>query len=189
MTFFVDHPAPILANARGGTALRMVAIILALSLLGGGGYWAYVTFHQKEPLRTRLTTVKMRQEVIRFTRDSVSSALYQNMVTLDDIVAMMDRELKRLQRIGRRFPNQGGIVKAQIDQLETARRDLFAALSDVTAAIETLYVTWLVDCPTGTGQINARRGTLTRQLADAIRNEAALIGRIRSNPEAAAATL
>ena len=189
MTSSVEHPANILANARGGTALRIVAIILALALIAGGGYWAYATFYQKEPLRTRLTTVKMRQEVIRFTHDTVSSALYQNMVTLDDIVAMMDRELRRLQRIGRQFPNQSGIVTAQIGQLEAARRDLFTALSDVTAVIETLYVTWLVDRFRGTGLVNAQRRTLTRQLADAIRNQAVLIGRIRSNPDAAAATL
>ena len=189
MRSIVDHPTRILANARGGGALRIVAILLLLALLGGAGYWAYGTFYKKEPLRTRLTTVKMREEVIRFTRDSVSTALYHNMITLDGIVAMMDRELKRLQRIGRQFPNQSGIVKAQIDQLETARHDLFVVLTDVTAAIETLYVTWLVDRSGGNGLVNARKGTLTRQLADAIRNETVLISRIRNNPDAAALSI
>ena len=189
MRSIVDHPIRILANARGGGALRFIAILMVLTLLGGAGYWAYGTLFKQEPLRTHLTTVKMREEVIRFTRDSVSSALYHNMVTLDDIVAMMDRELKRLQRIGRQFPNQSGIVDTQMEQMKAARHDLFAVLTDVTAAIETLYVTWLVDRSVGTGQVNARRGTLTRQLADAIRNETVLIGRIRSNPDAAALSM
>ncbi len=189
MRSIVEHPIRIIANARGGGALRIVAILLAVALLGGAGYWAYGTLCKQEPLRTRLTTVKMREEVIRFTRDSVSTALYHNMITLDDIVAMMDRELKRLQRIGRQFPNQSGIVNTQMEQMKAARHDLFAVLTDVTAAIETLYVTWLVDRSVGTGQVNARKGTLTRQLADAIRNETVLIGRIRSNPDAAALSM
>ena len=58
-------------------------------------------------------------------------------------------------------------------------------LADVSAELEKMYVTWLVNRSEGTGQIRSQKGTLTRQLADAIRGEAVLISRIRSNPDAA----
>jgi hypothetical protein len=107
------------------------------------------------------------------------------MVMLDDIVVMMDKELKRLTRIGKKFPSQNGIVAPQTEALNTARDRLAKNLVDVTATIENIYVTWLVDRSKGTGQIKSQKGTLTRQLAEAIRGEAVLISRIRTNAEAA----
>lgn len=172
-------------NATGGAAGILIALVLVLVLAAGGGYYAYNTHYKKEPLRTKLASLKTKEELIRFSHDRVSRALYHNIVTLDDIVVMMDKELKRLQRIGKKFPNQNGIVESQTKELNVARDRLAAVLTDVTAKIEKIYVTWLVDRSEGTGQILSQKGTLTRKLADAIRGEAILIGRIRSNPEAA----
>jgi len=146
---------------------------------------AYTKYYKKEPLRSKLSCMKIKEELIRFTHDRVSTALYGNMVLADDIVVIMDKELDRLKRIGKKFPNQREIISAQTTELNTAREHMARVLADVTANLEKMYVTWLVDRSEGTGQIRSQKGTLTRQLADAIRGEAVVISRIRSNPEAA----
>ncbi len=172
-------------NASGGATGIVVALVLVLALAGGGGYFAYNTYYKKEPLRTKLSSIKLKDELVRFTHDTVSTALYRNLVLMDDIVVMMDKELDRLKRIGKKFPNQGGIVAAQTEELRVARERMAKVLAHVSATLEKMYVTWLVDRSEGTGQIRSQRGTLTRQLADAIRGEEVLIGRIRTNPDAA----
>lgn len=179
------HHTQAIDNATGSAVGIVIALVLVLTLAGGGGYWAYGKYFKKEPLRTKLSSMKMKEELIRFTHNHVSTALYHNMVMLDDIVVMMDKELKRLTRIGKKFPSQNGIVAPQTEALNTARDRLAKSLVDVTATIENIYVTWLVDRSKGTGQIKSQKGTLTRQLAEAIRGEAVLISRIRTNAEAA----
>jgi len=168
----------------GGAAGIVIALVLILALAAGGGYWAYNNYYKKEPPRTKLASIKVKEELVQFTHDRVSRALHYNLITIDDIVVMMDKELKRLQRIAKKFPDQKGIVDPQIEALTRAREHMAKTLKEVTAAIEKIYVTWLVDRSKGTGQINSRKGTLTRKLADAIRGESVLIGRIRTNPDA-----
>lgn len=171
-------------NTSGGAVGILIALVLVLALAGGGGFWAYTKYFKKEPLRSKLASMKVKAELIRFTHDRVSTALYRNMVMLDDILVMMDAELDRLKRIAKKFPNQRGIVASQTEELKEARERMARILTDVNATLEKMYVTWLVNRSEGTGQIRSQKGTLTRQLADAIRGEAVLIGRIRTNPDA-----
>jgi hypothetical protein len=172
-----------MGNAGGAVGI-VIVLVLVLAVAAGGGYWAYNKYYKIEPPRTKLASMKVKEELVQFTYDRVSRALHYNLITLDDIVVMMDKELKRLQRIAKKFPDQKGIVDPQIKELTRARKHLATTLKEATAAIEKIYVTWLVDRSKGTGQINSRKGTLTRKLADAIRGESVLIGRIRTNPDA-----
>jgi hypothetical protein len=179
------YPASPIHNTKGRAVGSLIALVLLIALACGGGYWAFNKYYKKAPLRSKLASIKIKAELIRFTHDHVSKALYGNMVLLDDVLAMMDKERDRLKRIGRKFPNQHGIVAAQTKELNVARERMARVLADVSAKLERLYVTWLVNRSEGTGQIRSQKGTLTRQLADAIRGEAVLISRIRSNPNAA----
>lgn len=172
-------------NSHGGAVGIVIALILVLALAGGGGFWAYKKYYQQAPLKTKLASLKVKDELIQFTHDHVSRALYRNLITLDDIVVMMDKELDRLKRISKKFPNQNGIVASQTKELSVSQDKLAKAMTEAVAKIEKIYVTWLVNRSKGTGQINSQKGTLTHCLADAIRGEAVLISRIRSNPDAA----
>ena len=179
------HPISTINNVTGGAVGIVIAVVLVLALAGGGGYLAYTKYYKREPLQTKLSSIKTKEELVRFTPDLVSTALYRNMVLLDDIVVMMDSELDRLKRIGKKFPNQREIVASQTEELKVARERMANVLADVNATLEKIYVTWLVNRSEGIGQIRSQKGTLTRQLADAIRGEAVLISRIRTNPDAA----
>jgi glycyl-tRNA synthetase beta subunit len=185
MTPKLHPPISLFNNASGGAVGIVIALVLVLSLAGGGGYLAYNKYLKKAPLKTKLSTMKVKEELIQFTHDRVSTALYHNMVVLDDIVVMMDRERDRLKRIGKKFPNQNGIVASQTKELGIARERLAKVLAEVTANVEKMYVTWLVNRSEGAVQIRSQKGTLTRLLADAIRGEAVLVSRIRTNPDAA----
>lgn len=173
-----------LANADGRALGAIIAGLLVLVLAAGGGWWAYGKYYSKAPPRTRLVSLKVNAEVVRFAHDRVSRALHHNLLMLDEIVAMMDRERKRLQRIGKKFPDQAAIVASQRDELTVSRDRLASVLQEVAAKIEKIYVTWLVDRSAGTGLIQSQKGTLTRRLADAMRSEAVLIGRVRNNASA-----
>jgi stress response protein SCP2 len=180
-----NNPINPINNTAGGAAGVVITLLLLLAVAAGGGYWAYVKYYKVEPPRTKLSSLKVKEELVQFTHDRVSHALHHNMITLDGIVVMMDKELKRLKRIGKKFPDQKAITDTQIEELTAARKNLSVSLKKVTAKLEKIYVTWLVDRSEGTGQIQSQKGTLTRILADAIRGESVLIGRIRSNPLAA----
>jgi hypothetical protein len=175
------HP---MANDRGGAMVLIIVLTLILVLIGAGGYYAYNRYMKPEPLRSKLSSSKIKEEVIHFVNDNVSAALYQNMIMLDDIVVTVDKELKRLDRIGKKFPNQKKIVSAQSESLQLARKRMAKALDDTTAKLEKMYVIWLVDRAQGVQQIKSQRAPLTQRLADAIRLDHGLIGSIRTNPNA-----
>lgn len=181
MIVISHHRFQHLRNTHGGAAGIVIALVLVLSLTIGGGYWAYNQYYKKPPMRTRLQSTKLKAELIRFTHDHVSRALYNNMILMDDIIVLMNKELDRLKRIGKKFPNQGGIVASQTKELSVARDRLAKAMVQVNATLENMYVTWLVDRSKGIGQIQSKKGTLTRRMADAIRDEAVLVSRIRTN--------
>ncbi len=185
MTPKPHRPISPINNTGGGAVGILIAMVLVLALAGGGGFLAYNKYYKKEPLRSKLASMKVKGELIRFTHDRVSTALYHNMVMLDDILVMMDTELDRLKRIGKKFPNQRGIIASQTEELRKARERMARILTDVNTTLEKIYVTWLVNRSEGIGQIRSQKGTLTRQVADAIRGEAVLISRIRTNPDAA----
>jgi hypothetical protein len=181
------HPQTVqpIANERGGAMVLIVVLSLMLALIGAGGYYAYSRYMKPAPLRDKLSSAKMKSEVIHFVHDDVSPSLYRNMILLDDIMVIMDKELKRLERIGKKFPNQRKIVAAQSESLNLARERMAAALDNATAKLEKMYVTWLVDRARGVEQIKSQRAPLTQLLVDAIRHDNALIGSIRANPNAA----
>ncbi len=184
MTTQTRYPITTISNVSGGAVGIVIALVLVLTLAGGGGYFAYNKYYKKDPLRTKLSSIKTKAELIRFTHDRVSTALYSNMVLMDDIVVMMGKELDRLKRIRKKFPNQRGIIDTQTKELGVARNHLAKMLAEVIEKIEKMYVTWLVNRSEGGKLIRSQKGTLTRQLADAIRGEAVLISRIRTNPDA-----
>lgn len=181
----ISHFRSLMTDSRGGTMGIVIAVILVLAVVIAGGYYLYSTKTQKpEPLRTRLTTVKMKADVIAFVHNQVSPALYHNLITTDDVIVMMNKELDRLKRIAKQFPDQGQVIDAQAKTLSDSRDRLKAALVSTASAIEGLYVIWLVDRPDSLSRINSQKGTLTRELANAIREESDLINRIRANPDA-----
>ena len=173
-------------NARGGAAGILVFLLLLLAAAGGGGYYYYNTHYKKVPLRTKLASAKMKAEMIRFVNDDISPALYHNLITMDDILVMMGKEMDRLKRIAKQFPDQQAIITPQAESLKAARERLASQMTAATAKIEKIYVTWLVDRTNGIAQIRAQRGVLTRELANALRGENELVSRIRNtNPDTA----
>jgi hypothetical protein len=172
-------------NPHGGAVGIVIVLVLILGAAAGGGYWAYHKFLKEKPPRTKLTSLKVKEELVQFTHDHISRALHTNMVTTDDIVVMLDQELKRLKGIGKKFPDQSAIIAPQVKALTTARQSLATALKEVSIVIETIYVTWLVDRPSGVKAIKSQKGSLAKKLADAIRDHAKLIRSIRNNPQSA----
>jgi hypothetical protein len=179
MTMERYHSRLLITNARGGAAGVLVFLLLLLAAAGGGGYYAYTKYYQKVPLRTKLASAKMKPEMIQFIHDDVSPALYHNLIIMDDILVMMGKELERLKRIAKQYPDQVAVITPQSEALEASKARLAAHFADAKAKIEKIYVTWLVDRTNGIAQIRAQRGYLTRDLADALRGENDLVSRIR----------
>ncbi|PID39935.1 MAG: hypothetical protein CR984_05800 [Proteobacteria bacterium] len=170
-----------LRNTRGGAAGIVIVLVLILGAVAGGGYWAYNKFLKEKPPRTKLSTLKAKEELVQFAHDRMSRALHANMIIVDDFVVMLDKEVKRLKSIGKKFPDQSNIIEPQVKALTAARESLASALEAVYATIEKTYVTWLVDRVRGIKQIKAQKGTLAQQLADVVREHAELIRSIRKN--------
>ena len=171
-------------NTKGGAVFIILLVTLFVAATAGGGYFAYTKWIRKPPLKTKLATIPLKKELIQFSNDTISPALYHNMVMIDEMLVTMEKELDRLKRIGKQFPNQKGVVSPRISALEEACKRLSTVLSEAAGRIEKMYVAWLVDRKEGFNQIRDQKGSLTQGLAEAIRNEAGLVGRIKNNPEA-----
>ena len=171
-------------NTKGGAVVIILLVFLFVAATAGGGYFAYNKWIRKPPLKTKLATIPLKKELIQFSNDAISPALYHNMVMIDEMLVTMEKELDRLKRIGKQFPNQKAVVSPRISALDGARKRLSTVLSDAAGRIEKMYVAWLVDRREGIDQIRDQKSSLTQGLAEAIRNEAGLVGRIKNNPEA-----
>jgi len=184
MTSIFHRTAQPVATPKGGAVLILIVVLLFVAAAAGGGYFAYKKWIEKPPLKTKFATLPIKKELIQFSSNTISPALYHNMAMIDEMLLTLDKELDRLKRIGKQFPNQKGVVSPRISALDGSRERLSAILTDAAGRIEKMYVTWLVDREEGILQIRDQKNSLTQGLADAIRKEAGLLGRIQNNPEA-----
>ncbi len=156
-------------NQKGGAAGIFITLLLVFSLLGGGGFFAYKKFFSAEKTRKALSSVKMKEEIILFTHKNMP-IVYRHLIALDDTIALIDKELNRFKKIGKKFPGQNAIVTAEAEALNTMKKQLTNKMSAVSNTIETIYVTWLVNRKKGLITIKEQRRNLSKTLMEADRS-------------------
>ncbi len=164
-------------NRDGGIVVLLAVVILVLAGLAGGGYWAYGKYFQAKP-RLKLATAKVKPEVMQFTYRFMPKA-HAMIILLDDDIALMDSEIKRLASIAKKFPLQKDLVSQQLKLIEETRSKAASSLDAVLAEINTIYVTWLIDPIRGKRTLADKRLDLIKSMAATRRSSARLMARLR----------
>ncbi len=170
-------------NVEGGILVVLVISILTLAGLAGGGYWAYGKYFQTKP-RLKLNSVKVKPEVMEFLYRFIPKA-HALAVVLDDDITLMDSEIKRLEAIAKKFPEQKALISEQLQRIEKTRRKTAAELNSALEQINTIYVSWLIDPIRGKKVLLKKRLDLIKSMAALRKSSAKLMARLRANAQRA----
>ncbi len=150
-----------MAKKKGkSSANKLFVILVLLAILGGGGFFGYNYFiKSKQFPGGKLAKVKLKEDLVRFTFDTLPK-IYTGLVTLNNEVILIDDEIKRLNKIGKKFPKQKNIVTPEIKNWKTVRKNILSSLTNIEENIVTLYVSWSVNKETGQELIASKKDEL-----------------------------
>jgi CRISPR/Cas system CSM-associated protein Csm2 small subunit len=161
------------------TMAALIILGMVLLVLGATAYFGFRFYIRSEQPRTALKSVKLKKELLEFTHGQIRE-VYQQIIRLDDVIFLIDDEIKRLEKIAKQFPDQKPIVESERGNLTAEREKLAQALSSVIKDIEAIYVTFLVNQASGIQRVNQNRGSLKERCDKALSNSSKLIFRLEA---------
>jgi len=170
-----------IGNKDGGIMVLLVIVILVFAGLGGGAYWAYGKYFRTEP-RLGLATAKVKPEVMQFVYRFLPKA-HALIISLDDDIALMDSETKRLEKLAKKFPRQKELIDRQLKLIAETRSRTAAGLEAVLTEIQTIYVTWLIDPVRGKRALADKRRDLIKSMAAVRKSSGRLMARLRATAQ------
>ena len=168
---------------QGGSLLKKAIIILVvLVVLGGGGYIGYEHFFKnKIPPVQSLTKVRLKPELIIFAYEKMPG-LYPRLAELNDEIALIDREMERLNELSTLFPAQHKIIGQENKLWSTTLKELTQTLTAIEKEIETVYVTYLVNEEKGRQLIVSQEKPLVEAAQSALNTSSAHTQRLKAKP-------
>jgi hypothetical protein len=168
-----------LTNNDGKSKVVLILAIFVLLLLAGGGYAGYQVWAAKAQSRTALFGMKLNADILDFSHRQAPD-LYSLLISLDDTIALLDKEQAWLKQIEKQFPDQKQLINDENESLKKSQVELTAILTTVGKTVETLYVTYIIDQRRGMALVGKQKFELKKQLSDALRSATPLTARLKS---------
>jgi hypothetical protein len=168
-----------LRNNDGKFKIVLMLLIFFMLLLTGGGYVGYRVWAAKAQSRAALFGMKINSDILDFSHRRIPD-LYALLISLDDSIALLDKELSWLKQIEKQFPDQKQLISDENESLKKRQEELTVTLTQVGKSIETLYVTYIIDQRRGMALIAKEKFELKKQLSEALRSSAVLTARLKS---------
>lgn len=167
--------------------IKIIVILIsfiALSAMVGAGYIGIKIWWAKNQPRQSLGGMKISSEVLNWSYGNTPE-LYGQIIALDDMISMLETELKRLKALGQKYPAQLNVIAQERQQLSNRKANLVAVLTKAGQAIEAIYVLYTIDARKGREKIGSKETyELSKQLTSTLRSSSRLVFRIKSqNPE------
>lgn len=167
-----------------GKIILIFFTLIILMVMSGAGYIGVRQWWAKNQPRSSLGAIKISADVLKWAYGHVPE-LYVQMVALDDIILLFERELDRLKELAKTYPDQKAIVAEESEKLIEKKDELTNILTEAGKAIEAIYVTYKIDTRKGQNKIGSKEMyDLGKNLKATLKSYRGLVHRINSqNPQ------
>ena len=147
---------------------KIIVILLIFICMGIGGYLGYSFFFSSKisgsPARPaykkiQLTHIKLPDEMIRFCFDYFPD-LYADFITFNTQMNLLDSEIKRIDAIGKRYPDQKKIADKEKKVWEKTRNALAKAFTKIEKPVKETFVLFQVNQELGLARIKEQKKQL-----------------------------
>lgn len=147
---------------------RAIFILLILAAVGGSAFAVYL-FHFKskssnpsklEYTKTGLKNIVLPEEMVRFCFDHMPD-LYSAILLYEAQVAIMDREISRIDEIAKKYPEQVKIAEKEKAIWEKAKINLQKSFLKIEKPVKEIYVLFRVNKEQAMVQISEKNKELT----------------------------
>ncbi|MBF0113340.1 MAG: hypothetical protein HQK74_11505 [Desulfamplus sp.] len=170
---------------------KLIFVMLALISLGVAGFVVYKIYFTKKDVKKvervyvkkELPNIILAEEIIRFTYDFIPE-FYDSSVLFNDEIITIENEIKRLDALGKQFPDQIKIAEKEIKVLEKEKSKLKQTYEKLEKKVEALYVSYRVNQESGFQQIQEQKNEIVASAKDALTPVLGLTKRIHLMSEA-----
>jgi hypothetical protein len=127
-----------------GKILTVLLLLIVLSALGAGGFFAYQRFLADPGPDYQMQNIHLKEEVITFVFQSMPD-VYHGLTEINTEIVLMDAERERLAKIEKEYPKQKKIVIEEKKMWNSLRKEMETAVDNLEKNIETLFVSHSVN--------------------------------------------
>ncbi|MBF0572985.1 MAG: hypothetical protein HQK69_04415 [Desulfamplus sp.] len=154
---------------------KIIFVILVFISVGVAAFVVYkIYFTKKVPqvvkreyVKKELPNIILAEEVIRFSFDLLPE-FYDAAIIFNDSLITLESEIKRLNEIGKQFPDQIKIAEKEIKVIEKEKTKLKQTYDKLEKKVEALYVSYKVNQESGIKQIEEQKNEIFTSSKDAL---------------------
>ena len=139
------------SKKRRNPLIILIGLILVAALMAGG-WFIYTTYIQSDYPKKELSHVNLDDPVLRFTWEKIPD-VYFNLVSANEAMVLMEAEINRINKVGKKYPRQKKIVASERKRWEKNAAKLKGQLLKFQGQTEALYVTFRVNPEKGRAAI------------------------------------
>ncbi|MBF0117658.1 MAG: hypothetical protein HQK79_02395 [Desulfobacterales bacterium] len=146
---------------------KLFLILFLVSISATSTYFGIDYFSNLPRKKEKLAKVELKDELIIFTNKMLPE-VYKGILKINDEIIKIEKEIDRLNKISKEFPQQKNIVDLEINMWSKSQKDLQNVLITIQKSIETIYVTYLVNKEKGKERIQNEKENLNKIASDAM---------------------
>jgi hypothetical protein len=162
----------------------IIILLITFIIMVCAGYIGFKMWWAKNQPRSALGGIKINADVLHWSYRNTPE-LYSQIIALDDVIILIETEIKRLKALAQKYPAQKDIIFKESQELNDRKEELIGVLSKAGLALEAIYVIHKIDVRKGQSKINSKETyELSKELTSTLRKSSRLALRIKSqNPE------
>ncbi|MCP3873849.1 MAG: hypothetical protein GY699_11915 [Desulfobacteraceae bacterium] len=170
---------------------KLIFIIILVLIAIGASVFVVYTFYfaPKDPTdlitkyqRIELVHINLPEEMLEFSFDYFPD-LYATMVTLNNEIELLNKEITRIEEIAQKYPDQKKIADKETKGLQKARKALQKVFLKIEKPVKEIYVLFQVNKELGQIQIEDKNKELTELAQTALTPAQELTQKFKSTEE------
>lgn len=168
---------------RSATKLFITLIILVI-IVGAGGFLIsqYLKYKNEVANEQVLENVALKSEILLFTSAKLPD-IHADLVKLNYEIRAVDREISRIIKMEKEFPQQKKIILSEKKTWEKTRKELATTLLKLESEIEAVYVTYRINPEKGLVQIEDKKAELLKMAKEVLDNTHEQTARLQAPPQ------
>lgn len=145
--------------------VKLILSVFFILCIGIGGYFVYSSYfsaaNDLKPVYkpVQLEYIHLSEEILKFSFDYFPD-LYLLMITANNEIDLMEKEISRIEMISKKYPDQIKISQKEKKIWEKTRDTLQKSFRKIEKPVKETYVLYQVNKPAGQAQIEAKASQL-----------------------------